>query len=360
MEQIERALNAAGFLMSTARITNGNLRLQFLKNTYRGNRNNIEIRANGWNIGELLDDNDNYDVNNLIKLCQYWRSYEKRTKGFYDSLSDLLEADTGDFQRVKNFTGDLLEDDEVINKFISKIYTGCIHIQTKMEKAKQMIKAFRSYETKGKSLKMIQRQLDKRVLTEREAAEKAREVIELEDEFITKADEFYKLKADEETSEALQLVLRTEVRARKPELNWDSIAIAVTEIDYAGVMIYEELDIDMNDIQVVATVTAKIQGLVRTILDLENKTASAENEQNRKKKLFYDDLRDILEEIESDPPEEIREIAVMNDLVDRFKEIESTFKDLRRNIDNFPTECDLDGETIDIKETVQKTKVDPI
>ena len=80
MEQIERALNAAGFLMSTARITNGNLRLQFLKNTYRGNRHNIEIRANGLNIGELLDDNDNYDVNNLIKLCQYWRSYEKRTK----------------------------------------------------------------------------------------------------------------------------------------------------------------------------------------------------------------------------------------------------------------------------------------
>ena len=205
---------------------------------------------------------------------------------------------------------------------------------------------------------MIQRQLDKRVLTEREAAEKAREVIELEDEFITRADEFYKLKADGETSEALQLVLRTEVRARKPELNWDSISIAITEIDYAGVMIYEELDVDMNDIQIIANVTAKVQGLVRTILDLENKTSSAEDEQNRKKKLFYDDLRDILEEIETDPPEEITEIAVMNDLVDRFKEIESTFKDLRRNIDDFPTECELNGETIEIKATVQKTKVD--
>ena len=258
MEQIEQALNAAGFLMSTARITNGNLRLQFLKNTYRGNRNNIEVRANGWNIGELLDDNDNYNVENLIKLCQYWKSYEKRTKSFYDSLSNLLEADTGDFQRVKNFTGDLFEDDEVIDRFISKIYTGCIYIQSKMEKAKQMTKAFRSYETKGKALKLVQRQLDKRVLTEREAAERAREVIELEDEFITKADGYYKFKADEETSKALQLVLRTEVRARKPELNWDNIAIAVTEIDYAGVMIYEELDIDMNDIQVVATATAKI------------------------------------------------------------------------------------------------------
>ena len=248
MEEIEHALNAAGFLMNTAKITNGNLRLQFLKNTYRGNRNNIEIRANGWNIGELLDDDDNYDVKNLIKLCQYWRNYEKRTKSFYDSLAGLLAADTGDFQRVKNFTGDLLEDDEVINKFISKIYTGCVHIQTKMEKANQMLRAFKNYETKGKSLKIIQRQLDKRVLTEREAAEKAREVIDLEDEFITKADEFYKLKADEETREALQLVLRTEVRARKPELNWESISVAVTETDYAGVMIYEEQEIDMNDI----------------------------------------------------------------------------------------------------------------
>ena len=111
MEQIERALNAVGFLMATARITNGNLRLQFLKNTYRGNRNNIEIRANGWRIGELLDNDDNYNVENLIKLCQYWKNYEKRTKSFYDGLSNLLEADTGDFQRIKNFTGDLLEDD---------------------------------------------------------------------------------------------------------------------------------------------------------------------------------------------------------------------------------------------------------
>ena len=97
---------------------------------------------------------------------------------------------------------------------------------------------------------------------------------------------------------------------------------------------------------------------MRIILDLENKTASTENEQKRKKKLFHDDLRDILEEIETDPPEEITEIAVMNDLVDRFKEIESTFKDLRRNIDDFPTECDLNGETIEIKAIVQKTKVD--
>ena len=93
---------------------------------------------------------DNCDVKNLIKLCQYWRKYEKRTKNFYDSLADLLAADTGHFQRVKNFTGDLMEDDEVINKFISKIYTGCVHIQTKMEKANQMLKAFKTYETKGK------------------------------------------------------------------------------------------------------------------------------------------------------------------------------------------------------------------
>ena len=74
--------------------------------------------------------------------------------------------------------------------------------------------------------------------------------------------------------------------------------------------------------------------------------------------MFYDDLRDILEEIETDPPEEITEIAVMNDLVDRFKEIENTFKELRRSINDFPTECDLNGETIEIKSTVQKTKVD--
>ena len=123
-------------------------------------------------------------------------------------------------------------------------------------------------------------------------------------------------------------------------------------------MIYEEQEIDMNDIQVIGNTMVKIQGSVRTILDLENKTTTAENEQNRKKKLFYDNLRNILDEIETDPPEEITEIAVMNDLVDRFKEIESTFKDLRRNIDNFPTECNLDGEIIDIKATVQRTKVE--
>ena len=281
-----------------------------------------------------------------------------RTKTFYNSLATLLEADTGDFQRVKNFTGNLMDDDEVIDKFEYKIYIGCVYIQDKMEKANQMLKSLKKYKTKGKSLKTIQRQLDKRVLTEREAAERAREVIDLKDEFMTMANEFYRLKTDEETREALQLVLRTEVRARKPELNWESTAIAVKKVDYAGVMVYKEQKIDVTDIQIIGNVVAKTQGLVRTILDLENKTTTAENEQNRKKKLFYDDLKDILDEIGSDPPKEIKELAVMNDLVDRFKDIESTFKDLRKNTDNFPTECNLDGEIIDIKATVQRTKVE--
>ena len=38
MDDLTKALNAAGFLMSSARVTNGRLKLQFLKNTYRGTK----------------------------------------------------------------------------------------------------------------------------------------------------------------------------------------------------------------------------------------------------------------------------------------------------------------------------------
>ena len=74
--------------------------------------------------------------------------------------------------------------------------------------------------------------------------------------------------------------------------------------------------------------------------------------------MFYDDLKDILEEISDEPPEEIEELAVMSDWIERFKDIDSTYKEMRKNSDDFPAQCNIGGEVIDLKTKMQRTKVD--
>ena len=119
MDDLTKALNAAGFLMSSARVTNGRLKVQFLKNTYRGTKNAVEIRIRDWDIQTMLDIEEmKHDVQTLLKICEFWKKYEKMNQSFYNGLRDILAADTGDFQHVKNFTSDLLDDEEVINKFV--------------------------------------------------------------------------------------------------------------------------------------------------------------------------------------------------------------------------------------------------
>ena len=359
MDDQTKAFNAAGFLMSSARVTNGRLKVQFLKNTYRGTKNAVEVRLRDWDISTMLDSDEvKHDVQTLLKICEFWMKYEKRNQSFYNGLRDLLAADTGDFQRVKNFTSDLLDDEEVISKFVSKIHMGCNYIQTKWKLANEVFKSFYAFENKCKNLKYIQRQLDKKILSEREAAEKAKESLEDEEEFLTKATEFYEMRAKEETEASIQLVLKTEVKARKPDLNWDELSLAVVEVDFAGVMIFDEGATDIAEIKPISDLISKSQIMIKNILDLEAKTTGQEKEWTRKKKLFYDDLKDILEEIEDEPPDEITELAVINDLIERIKEIDSTYKEMRRSNDDFPAVCNIGGEEIELKTKIQKTKVD--
>ena len=307
----------------------------------------------------MLDtDEMKHDVQTLLKICEFWKKYEKRNQSFYNGLRDLLAADTGDFQRVKNFTSDLLDDEEVINKFVSKIHTGCKYIQTKWNLANEVFKSFYAFENKFKILKNIQRQLDKKVLSEREAAEKAKESLEIEEEFLSKATEFYEMRAKEEEEASTQLVLKTEVKARKPDLNWEDLSLAVMEGDFAGVMIYDEGAIDVAEIKPIGDLMSKSQAMIKNILELEAKTTGQEKEWTRKKKLFYDDLKDILTEIEDEPPDEIEELAVINELIERIKEIDSNYKEMRRSYDDFPAVCNIGGEEIELKTKIQRTKVD--
>ena len=271
-ENLTNALNAVGFLMSSAKVSNGRLKVQFLKNTYRGNRNAVEIRIRDWDIQQMLDTEEmKYDVQTLLRICEFWKLYEKRNQAFYNGLRDLLAADTGDYQRVKNFTSVLLDDEGVINKFVDKIHMGCNYIQTKWKLANEVFTTFYAFENKCKYLKNIQRQLDKKVLSEREAAEKAKEVLDFEEEFLSKATKFYEMKAKEEEEASIQLVLRTEVKAKKPDLNWEDLSLAVVEMDFAGVMIFYEGGVDVADIKPIGDLINKSQALIKNILELEAK-----------------------------------------------------------------------------------------
>ena len=148
---------------------------------------------------------------------------------------------------------------------------GCNYIQTKWKLANEVFTTFYAFENKCKYLKNIQRQLDKKVLSEREATEKAKEELDFEEEFLSKATKFYEMKAKEEEEASIQLVLRTEVKAKKPDLNWEDLSLAVVEMDFAGVMIFDEGGVDVADIKPIGDLINKSQALIKNILELEAK-----------------------------------------------------------------------------------------
>ena len=45
-------------------------------------------------------------------------------------------------------------------------------------------------------------------------------------------------------------------------------------------------------------------------------------------------------------------------MIERLKDIDSTYKEMRRNNDDFPAVCNIGGEVIELKTKIQKTKVE--
>ena len=67
-------------------------------------------------------------------------------------------------------------------------------MQEKFQKARATIQTFKKYECLAWNLNSVQRKLDTCMLTPKDTAEKVRETIKLEEEFLELANEFYSFK----------------------------------------------------------------------------------------------------------------------------------------------------------------------
>ena len=140
-------------------------------------------------------------------------------------------------------------------------------MKNKFQRAKAMVQSFKKYEVLSRGLNTVQRRLDTRVLTPKEAAEKARETIGAEEEFFDLAHEFYSLKMKPEDQEKLRLILGPETRARKHNLGFGDIELGVVESDFSSALVYADDEFDIAGIQRVADVLSKTQSHIRYILD---------------------------------------------------------------------------------------------
>ena len=225
-------------------------------------------------------------------------------------------------------------------------------MKTKFQRAKSMVQSFKKYEVLSKELITVQRRLDTRVLTPREAAEKARATVGAEEEFFDLAHEFYSFKLKPEDQENLRLIIGPETRARKPNLGFGEIEIGVVESDFSTALVYTDDDFDIAGIQRVSDVLTRTQSHIRYILEAEMTIEGSENRTNRKKKNFIEDLRDLISLLKENPIDDIQEVIIASEFLEKVKDLDEQFRENRNNMDDFKTEYDLgdDHGNFNIKE----------
>ena len=156
------------------------------------------------------------------------------------------------------------------------------YVKNKFQSAKATVQSFKKYECLSRGLNIVKRRLDTRVLTPKEAAEKARETIGAEEEFFDLVHEFYSLKMKPEDQEKLRLILGPETRARKPDLGFGDIELGVVESDFSSALVYTDDEFDIAGIQRVADVLTRSD--ISYVLEAEMTIEGSETEQTARKR----------------------------------------------------------------------------
>ena len=107
-------------------------------------------------------------------------------------------------------------------------------------------------------------------------------------------------------------------------------------------------------------VLSKTQSHIRYILEAEMTIEGSENRTNRKKKNFIEDLRDLIALLEENPINDIQEVIIASEFIEKVKDLDEQFRENRTNMDDFKTECDLgdDYGNFNIKERLLEIKLD--
>ena len=94
MANLEEAINAAGFLLSSINFVGGQPRVQFLPGSFAGGRRAFNERLDAWDIRNI-DGFENCEGNcdELMNLAKIWTNYKRRNLEFYTALNDMVGAE---------------------------------------------------------------------------------------------------------------------------------------------------------------------------------------------------------------------------------------------------------------------------
>ena len=117
---------------------------------------------------------------------------------------------------------------ENIDRLCKLVLLGMQAVKMKMEAGAKMITVYVKYEQQLRTINTVERRMVTKVLTPREAAEKARSLISTENKMLDLAALFYNMKAeDDDEISGLKVVLGPQTVARANTLNWIQVINAV-------------------------------------------------------------------------------------------------------------------------------------
>ena len=238
----------------------------------------------------------------LMSLAKLWINYKRRNLEFYTALNNMVETENlVIFNRVSVFF-QLAEQAENVDRLCELIIIGTQAVERKMEAGIKMTTAYLDYEKLSRVINTVERRMITKVLTPKEATEKACELITVENNLLDLATLFYNMKAvDDDEISGLKVVLGPQTVARANTLNWIQVFNAINANNPANLMIYIDGPINLTVVDAIRKLQCNNQPFTTKILEKEE---IVDQQQDRRLAVFYEDLREFYMDMVEVPTEE--------------------------------------------------------
>ena len=199
MNNLEEVMNVTGFVLENVVMVGGNPRIRYLHGSFNGNRNRLVQSLTDWHIQNIegLQTID-WQCKEIQSLCEVWTRFTRRNMEFFlalnQTVNDLNHPDVIIAMNLLLDHYNATDLAEGLIAFFGQVPKGAIYMKDKMEFGMQMRDAMFKFEVMSRGLRDTERNLAVKILTLREAAEKAKEIVKADSDLDESAQLFYNKK----------------------------------------------------------------------------------------------------------------------------------------------------------------------
>ena len=223
---MQEVTNVAGVLLENTLLVGGIPRLKYLHGSVNGNwRPRLIQSVADWHIQDIDGLNQlNWECAEITTLCDIWRKYTRKNFEFYTALDNTVndQAHPGVLVAMNQLQGfyNLNDHAETICAYVNHLSHGAQYMKIKIGFATNLRDAVIHFEVSSRSIRDVERNLAVKTLTPREAAEKAKEIIQADSNLNASAQLFYNKKAaDGEEETGVRTVIGTQTVTRASTLS---------------------------------------------------------------------------------------------------------------------------------------------